>query len=165
MLGDNKRTNGEKEAQQTRTGGPVVMERPVEEKRGERREMRRGEPMGGPEPTHYRTAGPLIAGILAILTGVLNTLSGIGISVGAGFLSDLFDIAGLGGLGAIGAPFIIWGVLSIIGGIFALIRRIWPLAMVGGITSVFPSPFMVLGIPALILIARSKHEFYDGQNK
>jgi hypothetical protein len=56
--------------------------------------------------------------------------------------------------------FIILGpvsVMAIIGGIFALKRRKWVLAMIGSVCAIF-SPFLI-GLAALIFIVISRNEF------
>ena len=47
--------------------------------------------------------------------------------------------------------------LAVIGGIYALRRKEWRLALAGSICSVFVFPF--LGIPAVILLIKRKGEF------
>jgi hypothetical protein len=49
------------------------------------------------------------------------------------------------------------GILAIVGGIYALQRKIWGLALAGSIAAFFPS--WILGIAAIVLTALSKNEF------
>src|SRR5258708_29992013 len=58
------------------------------------------------------------------------------------------------------------GVVAILGGIGALRRRAWPLALAGAICAVFPPHFYgkliwtpVLGILAIVFVVRSRSEF------
>ncbi|MGB2855975.1 MAG: hypothetical protein WBC61_04935, partial [Dehalococcoidia bacterium] len=51
------------------------------------------------------------------------------------------------------------GIVTIVGSSYAIMRKNFPLAVVGGVCSVF-SPLWPLGIAALILIAISSKEFY-----
>jgi hypothetical protein len=104
-----------------------------------------------------KTWKPTAAGILAIVAGVLNLIVGIVIvAVGSAFLGPFI---GLGWLGAIGAPLIILGIVSIVGGVFALRRRIWGLALAGAICALFPPPIAILGILSIIFLAISTREF------
>ncbi len=55
---------------------------------------------------------------------------------------------------------IILGIMALIGGVFALTRRTWRLALAGAILSLPLVPAgTVLGIIAAILLAKSKKEF------
>jgi hypothetical protein len=59
-----------------------------------------------------------------------------------------------------GIPFAILGILSIVGGVFALSRKAWGLALAGSITALFAPPlFWLLGITAIVFTALSKNEF------
>ena len=49
-----------------------------------------------------------------------------------------------------------WGILPIVGGIYALKRKKWRWALAGSIASL---PNVLLGIPAVIYIVKSKNEF------
>ena len=100
-----------------------------------------------------RTWKPTTAGILSIVAGTIGFIGGIvvvavGEAVGA--------LAGFFGLGAIGAPLIAIGIVAIVGGVFALRRRLWGLALAGAICALC---VWILGIPAIIFIALSKREF------
>ena len=89
------------------------------------------------------TKRPVIAGILSIIAGVIGLIIG-GVS------------AEFGDLGEILALFWPAAVVAIIGGIYALRRRLWGLALAGAICSLTVFP---LGIPALILTVLSRREF------
>lgn len=89
------------------------------------------------------TKRPIAAGILSIIAGVIGLIIGL-------------IIGGLGDLGEIMAIFWPLGVVAIFGGIFAISRRLWRLALAGAICSLVVFP---LGIPAIILISMSRREF------
>lgn len=89
------------------------------------------------------TKRPISAGILSIIAGLIAII--IGVIVG-----------GLGDLGEIIAVFWPLGVVAIVGGIFAVSRRLWGLSLAGAICSLVIFP---LGIPAIILISMSRREF------
>jgi hypothetical protein len=114
-----------------------------------------------------RSMKPTVAGILDIIAGVTGL-------IGAGVL---FALAGAfrwggfmpphgpnlpsfltGGLFMVlGASHLIFGVLAVVGGLFALQRRRWGWALAGGIGAVFAS--FVLGVPAIIITALSEGDF------
>ena len=108
---------------------------------------------------------PTTAGILSIVAGALNLIAGIiVISLGAACLSPWTGYMGTMGMmgwwfGAIGIPLIVIGIVSIIGGSFALKRRLWGLALAGAICALFPPPVIVLGILSIIFLALSQKEF------
>ena len=123
-----------------------------------------GEPERRPqmrtEPTMEvrRTWRPTVGGILSIIAGVINILAGAGVVIGLTFLTDLYNTIGFD-FSIAGIPLIVLGALSVIGGIFALMRSTWWLALIGAIAAVIPSPGWLFGIPALIFISWAKPEF------
>jgi uncharacterized BrkB/YihY/UPF0761 family membrane protein len=58
---------------------------------------------------------------------------------------------------AMAVPLAILGVLAIVGGIYALRRRNWAMALTGAIAASLP--FSLMGIAALVLTALSREEF------
>lgn len=89
-----------------------------------------------------QTWKPIAAGSLTISAGVLGLIVGIVLIS----ISPLFMV---------GLVAIMISIVAIAGGLCALKRRAWGLALAGSICSV---PCW-LGIPAIILIALSKQEF------
>ena len=122
-----------------------------------------------------KTWKPTVAGILNIISGVLSLLGAIGVIMGiiifvstggAPFLTTMWrDLAPLGisfnflmMILVIAAVFsAIVGILPLIGGIYALQRKKWGLALAGSIVAIFGST--PLGIAATIFTAISKDEF------
>jgi ascorbate-specific PTS system EIIC-type component UlaA len=54
-------------------------------------------------------------------------------------------------------PAVIIAVLAVIGGIFALLRKRWRWSLAGSIAAALS--LIILGIPAVVLIALSRDEF------
>jgi len=112
-----------------------------------------------------RTWKPTVAGILNVIAGVFGLLGGLVLvvlgSVGSEFLAYLGcgmpQLAPFAFLLATGVPLLILGILALIGGIYALRRKIWGLALAGSIATVLFS--QLLGILAIIFIALSEEEF------
>jgi hypothetical protein len=102
-----------------------------------------------------KTWKPTVAGILAIIAGALQVIFGAIFAIGVGFGGG---IIGMGWLSAIFAPLIIFGIIAIVGGIYALRRKIWGLALAGSICALI-GPWFILGILAIIFIALGKGEF------
>jgi hypothetical protein len=89
-----------------------------------------------------QTWKPTIGGSLTIAAGVLGLIGGIVLVT----ISPLFMV---------GLVAIIIGVVAVAGGLCALKRRAWGLALAGSICSIW----CWVGIPAIIFIALSKQEF------
>ena len=89
-----------------------------------------------------QTWKPTAAGTLTISAGILGLIVGIS----AHWAKPLFMV---------GLLAIMISIVAVAGGLCALKRRVWGLALAGSICSVF----CWLGIPAIIFIALSKQEF------
>ncbi len=110
-----------------------------------------------PQPAQKKeTAMPLIGGILILIGGIIELLLGAGMVVGGSALFGL-TLGGSGGLVVCGVIVVIVGIVAVLGGIFAIQRRNFTLAIIGGILSMIG----VLGLIGLILVAVSKDEFRD----
>lgn len=102
-----------------------------------------------------KTWKPTVAGILSIIAGAIQLIWGIAVAAVGGIGGAL---VGMGWLSAIGAPLIILGIIAIVGGIYALKRRIWGLALAGAICALV-GPQFLLGIAAIVFVALGKNEF------
>jgi hypothetical protein len=119
-----------------------------------------------------KTWKPTAAGILCIVAGtIVVVISGIVVAAGltsppptdadpAGYLMMIFFFG----------PSIILGIIAIVGGIYALRRRVWGLALAGSIAlvviGIFPIfltknfiGFVILGILAIIFVVLGRREF------
>ena len=113
------------------------------------------------QTTTKRTPLPLIAGILAIASGGFKLLSLIGLII-ASFVVMVSPVSAIGMspvtiLLIITIPLAILGILAIIGGIYALQRKNFGLAVTGSITAFLP--FSLLGLASIILISLARDEF------
>lgn len=114
-----------------------------------------------------KTWKPMIGGVLALIAGIIGCIGGLVIAVFGGVAGGILSVIGLGGLGgivvAVGVIVLILGVIAIVGGVHALKRKSWGLALAGSICAVFcPGPFAIptiLGILAIIFVAIGKGEF------
>ena len=112
------------------------------------------------ETTKKKTPMPLIAGILAITAGGLKLFLVLGL-IALGFFAiappEITEIGPLTlFLGSV-IPLVILVTLAIVGGIFAVQRRRFGLALTGAIAALLP--FSLLGLASIILLAISKEEF------
>jgi hypothetical protein len=110
-----------------------------------------------PQPAQKKeTAMPLIGGILILIGGVIELIIGAILAVGGTALIDI-TFGGSGLLVACGIIIAIVGIVAIMGGIFAIQRRNFGLAIVGGVLAL--GGYFIPGLIGLILIAVSKDEF------
>ena len=115
-----------------------------------------------------KTWKPTIAGILAIVAGALSFVgiiiagAGVGIlmlgtmgetELATGIPADLI----LGIIVMVAILAILVDILAIVGGIYALRRKIWGLALAGSIAAFFAS--WPLGVAAIVFTIISKNEF------
>jgi hypothetical protein len=99
-----------------------------------------------------KTWKPTTAGILSIIAGASNLIVGLPLAV-VGVAAFLFGFAAIAAV-----PFLVLGVIAIIGGIYALRRQAWGLALAGSICSIISLGF-ILGILATIFVSLGKTEF------
>jgi hypothetical protein len=102
---------------------------------------------------------PTTAGILDIIAGSCGLIAALVFIFVGGvlrfvpsvppFLWPIFT--------ALAIPLAIIGILAIVGGVYALQRKIWGLALAASIAAFFPS--WILGLTAIVLTALSKNEF------
>jgi uncharacterized membrane protein HdeD (DUF308 family) len=110
--------------------------------------------------TEPKTWIPMAAGTLTIIAGIVAIVAGI-----ISLVTDSFGVFdGMPYINASANPqgiLIATGAIAIMGGIFALRRRIWWLALVGAIFSLFFTiwPVLIIGGLAVILLAISMKEF------
>lgn len=117
-----------------------------------------------------RTGKLTAAGIMTIIAGCF----GIGVGSWIALMGDVIggmakwdgmaEMAGMAGLagilGMIGGAGIGLGIVALIGGIFALQRRLWGLALAGTICAIpLVPPGTVLGIISLIFVSKRRKEF------
>jgi len=106
-----------------------------------------------------KTWKPTTAGILSIIAGAMQTVSGIVVAVVGGTIAGLPTVPIMPRIfGIIAIPIIILGIIAIVGGIYALRRKVWGLALAGSICALF-WPGFILGILAIIFVAMGKNEF------
>jgi len=110
--------------------------------------------------TDNKTWMSMVAGILDIVAGSLDVILAIALIFVGGLMRFVPDIPPylFSIFTALALPFAIVGILAIVGGIYALQRKIWGLALAGSIAAFF-TPSWVLGVAAIVFTALSKNEF------
>jgi hypothetical protein len=102
-----------------------------------------------------KTWKPTTAGILCIIAGAIAVIVGIVVGLIGSFIGGLF---GLPWPGLFGIPSLIFGIIAILGGIYALRRQVWGLALAGSICALI-GPWGILGLLAIIFVSLGKGEF------
>jgi hypothetical protein len=116
----------------------------------------------GPAPKK-KTIMPVIGGVLILVGGLLTLFTGIGLVASVGPLDALMIVDFQGSdllqdiLTVCGVIFIILGLVGILGGVFALQRKHFGLAVLGGIFALVG--WFIPALVGLILIGVSKDEF------
>lgn len=96
----------------------------------------------------------ITAGVTSIIAGLIGIGGGAIVSLMGDFVSES---GGIFGFEPFGVPTIILGIVAVTGGIFALRRRVWWLAVTGAIFSIPCMP--VLGTLSIIFVALADQEF------
>ena len=106
-----------------------------------------------------KTWKPITAGILDIVAGGFTVLASIGLIVGGGVTGVVPDVPDFvpALLMGMAIPFLIVGILAIVGGVYALKRKKWGWALTGSILALFP--WWVLGVAAIVITILAKNEF------
>jgi hypothetical protein len=106
-----------------------------------------------------KTWMPTTAGILDIIAGSLGLIAALVFIFVGGLMRFMPDVPTLIWpiFTALAVPFAIIGILAIVGGVYALRRKLWGLALAGSIAAFFPS--WILGIAAIVFTILSKKEF------
>jgi hypothetical protein len=104
----------------------------------------------------YSTWKPTAAGTLSIIGGAWAIFTGLvalrrGEVVVRLMWHWRWEVVGVAGL--------VLGIVAVVGGIFALRRSSWGLALAGAICALYPPHTAVLGILAIIFVSLSKAEF------
>ncbi len=115
-----------------------------------------------------KTWKPQTAGILSIISGVVGLIGSLGIIIAIAVVEPIGHLMGewyvywhpinvASILWAIEIPVLICNMLALIGGIFAVQRKFWGMALTGSIATFLPLwPF---GLASVILTSLSRDEF------
>jgi len=116
-----------------------------------------------------RTWKTKTGGILAIVAGAVSVIEWVAVAALGVFEWGWLAGGGLLGSGGIAeggaAIVIVIGIIAIVGGIFALRRKRWRLALAGSICAIFSLSFipLLLNVPiaiaAIVLVVLGKREF------
>ena len=120
-----------------------------------------------------RTWAPTVAGILDIVAGIMSLIGGVVLAILGTvahhalqqyvYCEDVYIPCSPAVLfSGLALMLIVFGLLSLAGGIFAIQRRNWVWALVGSIAAIFC--FFPLGIAAVILTVMAEKEFLGRSN-
>jgi len=117
---------------------------------------------------------PIMAGILDIVAGAISMVGGIYFVMFSWIFNAIKEMLRFNPqivqpaviqwieqmfstLFAVPFVFVFIGIISIIGGVYAMQRRIWVFALAGAIASCIAFPFF--GIPSVVITSLAKDEF------
>jgi hypothetical protein len=109
---------------------------------------------------------PMVSGILDIIVGVVSLIGSLLFALLFGvFFSSSYD--GFSGQQTtafavwliIFLPYFVISIVAIIGGVFALRKKVWGLALAGSICSILTLWAWAMGIASIVFIALSRAEF------
>jgi len=107
------------------------------------------------QPAAKKESGmPVAGGVLILLASLGYIILGGLIAAGGSIAEDLTSVETTGAV-ACGVIGLALGVISLLGGIFAIQKKYWALALIGGILTI-PT---ILGLIGLILVATSRDAF------
>jgi len=111
-----------------------------------------------------KTGKPNAAGILTIVAGGIGVGIGVYVTTFREMITNLVMMYGVVSLAELGEFFAVFsgvaialGVIALVGGICALKRRCWGMALAGAICALFP--VFPLGILAIIFVSKGRQEF------
>lgn len=113
-------------------------------------------------PAKKQTVMPVIGGILIIISALTELYSGLVLAFWSEEMGSLMPVdLGFDDLMlACGLIFVILAIIGVIGGIFAIQRKKFALAVVGGVFALLGGGgWIILPLVGLILVAVSKSEF------
>ncbi|MDH7508198.1 MAG: zinc ribbon domain-containing protein [Methanomassiliicoccales archaeon] len=128
-------------------------------------------PQAAPVGARQMTSKPVVGGALIIISGLIGIVMGLILAALSGeieeMLQDMYgpDVISAveGALVACGVIWFIIGLIALVGGVFAIRRKKWGFAIVGGVLALLTvGPWFIgsiLGLVGLILIAMSRNEF------
>jgi len=107
-----------------------------------------------PSAAKKESGMPVAGGVLILLGSLAYIILGGIVAAGSTIAEDLTSVETTGAM-ACGAVGVALGVISLLGGIFAIQKKYWALALIGGILTI-PT---ILGLIGLILVATSRDAF------
>jgi hypothetical protein len=114
---------------------------------------------------------PAVAGILDIIAGVLSLIGTLILALVVGvFFESSYDSYSGQEFSAVFIwlvlflPFVIISLLAIIGGIFALKKKVWGMALAGSICSILTIWGWFMGVASVIFVSLSRCEFTQSRS-
>jgi hypothetical protein len=104
-------------------------------------------------------------GVLSIIAGFLHLFLWLSIAIilnkliGSGYFGEDGPSISATTIWILILPLLILAVIAIIGGIFALKKKFWGLALAGSICAIFSPTTWMIGVTATVLVSISRHEF------
>jgi len=115
-----------------------------------------------------QTWKPVAGGLLSMVAGALSVAAGLILLLVGGILTGVLAAFGIPNilsfipfpiLGGVAAPLFLLGAMAIVGGAYAVRRKVWPMALAGAICALFPPQLTILGVLAIVFVVLGKDEF------
>jgi hypothetical protein len=110
-------------------------------------------------------------GVLSIIAGSLHLSGWLAVAIilnkliGAGYFGEDGPFISATAIWILVLPLLILALIAIIGGIFALNKKCWGIALTGAICAIFSPATWMIGVSATVFISISKYEFSQSNNK
>ena len=105
-------------------------------------------------------------GVLSIIAGSLHLTGWLAVRailnklIATGYFVDDKPFISAKNVSMVVIPLLVMAVIAIIGGIFALNKKFWAVALLGAICAIFSPATWILGAASTVLISIAKHEFH-----
>jgi len=142
--------------------GYQIREEAEVEKAAESKKVKVEQLMGSSNPTWFGGTLILVSGILGVLTGLYSladpgTMVALYSDIGLALSNELVLLWG--------AISLIFGLVAIVGGVMALRRRSWSIAVAGGLLGTLASGAVflgtILGLLGLVMVVSAKRFFWS----
>ncbi len=110
--------------------------------------------MAGPQAQKKQSGTPVAGGVLIIIGAIIYLILGA-LAAAGGTVASVIDVEASAWAIACGAIGIVLGLVALFGGVFAIGRKNFAIAVIGGIFAI-PT---IIGLIGLVLVAVSKDEF------
>jgi cellulose synthase/poly-beta-1,6-N-acetylglucosamine synthase-like glycosyltransferase len=109
---------------------------------------------------------PTIAGLLSIIAGTVGMLGGLIVIIllntllASSYLPEReYHLFSRPAAWVLFIPYFLFNIIAIAGGIIAMRRRLWGMALAGAVCSILGIWGWILGIASIVLLTLSKNEF------
>jgi hypothetical protein len=105
-------------------------------------------------------------GVLSVIAGSLHLSGWLAVRailnklITTGYFGDDKPFISATNVSKLVLPLLVMAVIAVIGGIFALNKKFWGIALAGAICAIFSPATWMIGVASTVLISISRHEFH-----